>query len=312
MKKIALFGVCILSMLGMSVSAQNVVSSTTEKEDNNFAGFYDATRFQERKAIPFAYVRQSDVVWECAIWRVINFREKFNEFFYYPTKEQMDANDAQKRKNLVMTIMEAVERGDIQVYEDDNFSIPIDYAAMRAKGSSMRKDHITIYWKDPETGEETDEVMEEKDTNVAVPISEDEITQIKLKEYWYVNKQDARQNVRIVGLSLMYPKPLRSVGDDDEDGAAAVQLVEMGWVPMNDMRVREVLVKQNAYDEYNTAAERSYDDVFITRFFSSYVVRESNRFNRSISDYLTGEDALLASEEIESRIFNLEIDMWEY
>ena len=311
MKKIALLlGVSLLSMMALSVKAQNVVTAQQE-EDNNFANFYEATTNTGRKAVDFAFVREADVAWECVIWRIINFREKFNEFFYYPTKEQADANDAQGRKNLAMTILEAVERGDIQCYESEDFKIPIDYAAMRAKGASIRKDRITIYWTDPETGEETDEVQEEKDTNVAVEISEDNITQIKLKEYWYLNKQDARQNVRIIGLSLMYPKPLRTTADDDE-GEAAFQLVDMGWIPMNDPRVRNVLVKQRAYDDYNEVTERSYDDIFITRYFSSYVVRESNRYNRSISDYLTGEDALIASEEIENRIFNLEIDMWEY
>ncbi len=311
MKKIALcFGISLLSVMALSLQAQNVVTAPAE-EENNFANFYEATTNTGRKAVEYAFVREADVAWECVIWRIINFREKFNEFFYYPTKEQADANDAQGRKNLAMTIMEAVERGDIQVYESEDFKIPIDYAAMRAKGASTRRDRITLYWTDPETGEETDEVREERDTNIAVEISEDNITQIKLKEYWYLNRQDARQNVRIIGLSLMYPKPLRASADDDE-GEAAFQLVDMGWIPMNDPRVRNVLVKQRAYDDYNEVTERSYDDIFITRYFSSYVVRESNRYNRSISDYLTGEDALLASEEIENRIFNLEIDMWEY
>ena len=311
MKKIALcFGICVFLMIGLSLNAQNVVTAPAE-EENNFSTFYEATTNTGRKAIEYAFVREADVAWECVIWRVINFREKFNEFFYYPTKEQADANDAQGRKNLAMTILEAVEKGDIQCYESEDFKIPIDYAAMRAKGASTRRDKIDIYWKDPETGEETDEVMESRDTNIAVEISEDNITQIKLKEYWYLNKQDARQSVRIIGLSLMYPKPLRSSAEDDDE-ETAFQLVDMGWIPMNDPRVRSVLVKQRAYDDYNEVTERSYDDVFITRYFGSYVVRESNRYNRSISDYLTGEDALIASEEIENRIFNLEIDMWEY
>jgi len=310
MKKIALcFGICVFSMIGLSLNAQNVVTAPAE-EDNNFGNFYEVSTHTGRKAIEFAFVREADVAWECVIWRVINFREKFNEFFYYPTKEQADANDAQGRKNLAMTLMEAVERGDIQVYEGEDFKIPIDYAAMRAKGASTRRDRITTYWTDDE-GNETDEVKDEKDTIVPVEINEDDITQIKLKEYWYLNKQDARQNVRIIGLTLMYPKPLRTSADDEE-GEAAYQLVDMGWIPMNDPRVRNVLVKQRAYDDYNEVTERSYDDIFITRYFSSYVVRESNRYNRSISDYLTGEDALIASEEIENRIFNLEIDMWEY
>ena len=81
---------------------------------------------------------------------------------------------------------------------------------------------------------------------------------------------------------------------------------------MNDMRVRQVLVNANAYDENNDVAERSYDDIFIQRYFDSYITRESNTMNRSISDYLTGEDAILESQNIEEKIFNIESDMWEY
>ena len=68
----------------------------------------------------------------------------------------------------------------------------------------------------------------------------------------------------------------------------------------------------NVSDENNDVAERSYDDVFIQRYFDSYVTRESNKFNRTITDYLTGEDAMLESQLVEERIFDIESDMWEY
>jgi hypothetical protein len=78
------------------------------------------------------------------------------------------------------------------------------------------------------------------------------------------------------------------------------------------MRVRQVLVNANAFDENDDVAERSDDDVFIQRYFDSYVTRESNKFNRRIVDYLTGEDTMLESQLIEERIYDIENDMWEY
>ena len=66
------------------------------------------------------------------------------------------------------------------------------------------------------------------------------------------------------------------------------------------------------YDMYNNNAERSYDEVFISRYFDSFVTRETNVYNREIHDYLTGEDALLEAQTIEDRIFDIESDMWEY
>ena len=58
--------------------------------------------------------------------------------------------------------------------------------------------------------------------------------------------------------------------------------------------------------------ERSYDQIFITRYFDSFVTRETNVHNRAIHEYLTGEDSQLESQNIEERIFDIESDMWEY
>ena len=66
------------------------------------------------------------------------------------------------------------------------------------------------------------------------------------------------------------------------------------------------------YNPRNDVQQISYDDVFVKRLFTSYVLRTSNVYNRRIADYLTGLDALLESEAIEEEIFNREQDMWEY
>ena len=46
--------------------------------------------------------------------------------------------------------------------------------------------------------------------------------------------------------------------------------------------------------------------------FNSTIFKESNPYDRQISDYKTGLDALLESETIKNKIFNLELDLWEY
>jgi len=81
---------------------------------------------------------------------------------------------------------------------------------------------------------------------------------------------------------------------------------------MDDMRVRNALVKIYAYDENNSHSVRTYDDIFIERYFDSFVYREANTYNRTIASYLTGTDAILESQAIENKIFDIESDMWEY
>ena len=62
----------------------------------------------------------------------------------------------------------------------------------------------------------------------------------------------------------------------------------------------------------NDAARFTYDDIFHKRFFSSRIVKESNKYDRKISEYKEGIDALLEAEKIKEEIFNLEHDLWEY
>ena len=128
----------------------------------------------------------------------------------------------------------------------------------------------------------------------------------QLKEFWYIDKQDTRQKVRIVGMSFMYKKNVIKAGQEDTETDWTF------WIPMDFMTVRQVLVNANAYDENNDVAERSYDDIFVERYFDSYITRESNVHNREITKYLTGVDAIYESQMIEEKIFDIESDMWEY
>ena len=66
-------------------------------------------------------------------------------------------------------------------------------------------------------------------------------------------------------------------------------------------------------NQYNPALQMSFDDLFIKRFFDSYIVKEENVFNnRDVSAYLIGKEAMMESKRIENRIFNFEQDLWEY
>ena len=256
----------ILAVGTMQTNAQNIIDAEESHNDN----FYAKTLSKGKEAIPYQHLRESDVVWETCIWRTVDMREKFNQFFYFPTDPE---KDVQGRKNLANTIIQALEAGQFEVYEDDELKIPRDWEAVSQLLN--RTDAADIF-------------------------------AFKLKEFWYIDKQDTRQKVRIVGLALVYQQC-----KEREDGREC-NSIDMFWVPMNDMRVRNALVKVNAYDEHNTAAERSYDDIFIDRYFDSYITRESNRFNRKVESYLTGMDAIIESQEIETKLGDIESDMWEY
>lgn len=275
-----------------TASAQNLIDS----EEQNFTDFYSKTLNTGKRAMPYAYLRESDVVWKTYVWRTIDFREKFNQFFYYPTEE---TKNTQGRTNLVYTFLHALANGDIEVYEDEDLTIPKDYQKIWGEMNKEKTQAIYEY-------DEWDEIVGQHDTIIHEDFNPEDVLTAHIKECWYIDKQDTRQKVRIVALAL-YRNDCR-----ERNGERTCNMIPMFWAPMNDMRVRNALVKINAYDEHNDAAERTYDDIFIDRYFDSFVTRESNKYNRTIDSYLTGTDAIIESLRIEDQVFEIESDMWEY
>ncbi len=274
--------------------AQNIIES--DEGESNFNDFYKKDQVQGREAMPYAFLRESDVVWEHLVWRTIDFREKFNQFFYFPTDPD---NDNQGRVNLVNVIKKALENGEIVAYRTDDMKEELTFE--QAIGTLARVDSTWV----PEYDEYGDEIGGKWVEN-RQQFEPSEVYSVRIKEAWYIDKQDTRQKVRILSLGVVYNFCR------DRDGERNCYDVPLFWVPMNDMRVRNVLVKNLAYDERNSHAERSYDDIFIDRYFDSYCYRESNVMNREISAYLTGTDAIIESQRIEDEIWDIESDMWEY
>ena len=41
----------------------------------------------DRKPAPLPVVREADVIWSKTVWRIVDFREKANQHFYYPVAD---------------------------------------------------------------------------------------------------------------------------------------------------------------------------------------------------------------------------------
>lgn len=292
MKKL-LLSIFALASLSFGMQAQSIIDAEDGRNPNDF---YQKGIVVGKRAMPYPSLRESDVVWEMVVWRQIDLNENFNQFMYYPVEQ--GKND-QGRISLVNLIMNSASNGDFDVYEDDDMLVPQEWSKAMA---NLQGRQLKIRY-----GEE-DEFGDQEVFNDTIPEDFDPagVRLFKLKEYWYVDKQDTRQKVRITGLCFRFMKNILRSGESEE-------VTEWSfWVPVDDMRVRQAFVNANAYDENNDVAEKSYDDIFIQRYFDSYITRESNVHNRQITDYLTGEDAILESERIEDKIFDIENDMWEY
>ena len=288
MKKIEVILLGLFLFLSPSVFSQVV----DEPEDNS-DGFYEKESElieNGKKAFEFPYVREADVVWAHRVWRVIDFKEKINQVFFYPVTPD------QGRKNLFTILDEALTEGRIRGFETDMFAKEVNWEEMKA---SLAGSEIISRWDTDIDGNE----IETFDT-IQTSLSTEDITMLRIKEDWFIDKNRSVEDVRIIGFALIYMQ-------QKEEGTPPVQM-PLAWIRYNDPEVRELLANAEVYNMDNDRARRSYDDIFRKRLFSSYVIRESNDFNRRIEDYARGIDAIMESQRIEDYLFEMEADMWEY
>ncbi len=255
-------------------------------------GAFQRTDMVERKPMELPYVREADVMWSKRIWRVIDLREKLNQPLYYPTVD-MEGNS-----NLINTLLRGIKEEKITAYDastDDEFKVPMTFDQVKEAFGAVTSTQTT---RDIETGE-TIEV------SVEGQIRAQEIKQLMIKEEWFFDRQTSTMNVRIIGIC-----PIREYYRAEDINQENVQRSQVFWVYFPE--VRPVLAV-NAVKNESGSLSMSYDDLFMKRRFSSYIVQESNTYNnRRIDQYLTGIDMMLEAKKIEEKIFDYEQDLWEY
>ncbi len=245
----------------------------------------------DKSPVPYPHLREADVMWSKKYVRIIDLREKMNLPLYYPTEPIGD------RKSLIDIIMEAVRSGEVTVYEarlmDDEMNNPTTLGEIDAKlGASIDSTWVT----DPVTNQQILTVIENK-------ANTPEIKQYLMQEEWYFDKKHSVMKVRILGLC-----PIRFYFNIE---TGKPEKSKVFWVYFPDLR--NTLVRNEVYNKYNDAHRISYDDLFMQRRFSSFIISQSNVYdNRQIIQYETGRMALLEANIIKEWLMNVEHDLWEY
>ncbi|WP_430816993.1 gliding motility protein GldN [Carboxylicivirga sp. RSCT41] len=253
---------------------------------------YTKDHVPNRKPIPYAHVREADVLWAKKIWRVIDLREKLNLPMYYPTTKMDD------RYNLIDLLIYGIQYEGLTAYSattDDEFQVPLTLdQVMREMGAVSDTQMI----QNVETGLYEERVVEGE-------VSSTEIKQFMLKEIWFFDRKYSRMDVRIVGLC-----PIREYVQGDSEGSE-VRVSQTFWIYFPE--VRNLLARHEVFNPRNDAQRRTFDDIFIKRYFGSYIYKEANVYNnRRIEDYTAGMEAMMESERIKQSIFEKEHDMWEF
>ena len=283
------------SVLALSLSISVVYGQLTSGSSQNAIttprdNVFDEIHVEFKKPVPYPPLRQADVAYQWRIWQKIDFREKMNQPFYYPISDRVGW------KSFMNTILDALRAGDLTAYDDrvdDEFTTPLTWSDLefRLKGQVDSIDQFD------QSG-----VFLGKKISYPDEYQPGEVKSLKLKEVWYFDKQRSQMMVRILGLG-----PVREFIDSETSQKREETLF---WIYFPE--ARPILAKSMVFNRKNSGARLSYDDVFWKRLFDSYVFKEENVYDREISQYAIGMDALLESNRIKDEIFEMEQGMWEY
>ena len=193
-------------------------------------------------------------------------------------------------------VMDAVREGTITAYDpskDDQFLVPLTYQEIEKKFN--KTDTVPIV--DPNNPQHIlrYEVVKEDFRST-------DVQRVKLKEVWFFDKQRSQMDVRILGIC-----PVINLYDDNGNYFG---LEEMFWIYFPE--ARPVFAQSIVFNRNNGAEQRTYDELFWKRMFGSYVIKEENVYNRDITDYASGMDALLEAERIKTELFEYEHELWEF
>jgi gliding motility associated protien GldN len=280
----------ILSLL--VVSAFSAVPTASSAQDV-LDGIYRPEHTLERRVIPYAPLREADIMWMQRVWRRIDLREKINHAMYYPEKP------AQGRKSLFDVIKDAIlNDGTLTAYnpgalgDNDMFTQRMTTDEVRAL--LLRKD--TAYTEDLMTGEMIPQI-------VTIEVTTAQVRWYEIKEEWFFDRQRSVMDVRIIGIC-----PMKAVTDELTGEFRGLQRLFWIYYP----EARYVFVKSEVFNRGNDVERRTYEDIFWKRQFGSYIVKASNVYDRNISQYKSGLEALLEAEKIKTEITNMEHDLWSY
>jgi gliding motility associated protien GldN len=245
-------------------------------------GVFERKIYQEKQVIPYEHIREADVFWQKRIWRLIDVREKMNQAFKYPYHFP--------NETFFDMIHRAVLGGEVTAFEDEDYIKTLGIDKIKVIGAGV--DTVPVI--DPMTGEVTGYTPKVRELDY------NKINQFRLKEDWIFDEETSTMQVRILGIAPIL---------DMEVGGQVVK-VPMYWVYYPDMR--KIFARKEIFNPKNDAIRMTWEDIMEFRYFSSYIIKESNVYDRSISGYANGIDALLEGERVKTEIFNFEHDLWSY
>lgn len=245
--------------------------------------------------------RADDVVWSHIVYRIIDMRDKQNYQLYFPVR----AND--EYQSLFHLMLNAVCNG-VNFYKKDprelkpSFNETLEGSELeRAFAFDENRDNDLIH-VDSITQQRTLE-----NTQYVAYVK----NQLKflIQEIIFFDKHTSRMYSKIIAIA-----PLYALHPDNIDSKESMQYFRgsiLGWFAFDELRPE--LAKQNVIANGNESERLTYDEFFSERLYSSYLLGDSNMFNRMLLEYVVDPIKIRKEQNrIETEIMNVEQDLWEY
>ena len=263
--------------------------------------------------------RADDIVWSRIVYRVIDLRDKQNNQLYFPIKP----ND--KYKSLFRVILDASVSGGLKAYDKIDFDIQPKYDTPIPQ-DSMKNRFVTCDWNTANNTPRISSLIEKDALTNQNKISsynyEDYASkQMKfiIQEIIFFNKHYSRMFTKIIGISPVYVYNETNVTNlnmtgINKSGESVWNFLQSSvtcWYLFDELR--PYLAKQYMVPNGNDTERLTFDEFFSQKLYSSYLLGDSNMFNRMLLQAYNEPDQILKEQKrIETELLNVEQDIWEY
>lgn len=257
------------------------------------------------KPLVYGYVHDRDVLMGKTTWEIIDLDERINFPLYFPIDT---ANIGKERRSLFDVLIKGIKDGKItEVYSDSYFNTKKTLKDMSTSftyvdTTDAGKEEINTYPEDYNSGKR---VLDPQYINKK-ELGAIDISNYKIKGFWYFDKRQSELKYRLLGLCPMAPEA-KEIGNENQD------IIELFWVYFPS--VRGILHDAKAFNDRNSAMPIDFDHLLNSRRFSGVIYQEENVYgDRAIADYMkeNSQMQLLESERVKDKIRDFEQDMWNY
>lgn len=263
--------------------------------------------------------RADDIVWSRTVYRIIDLRDKPNNRLYFPVKPN------ERYKSLFRIILDATVEGKVKAYDKIDFDIQPNYETP-IPADSVKNRYATCDWNPSNNTPRISSIIEKdmltNQNKVSSYNYEDYASkQMKfiIQEVIFFNKHYSKMFSKIIGIAPIYVYNETNVTNANmtglkRTGESAWNFLQSSvtcWYLFDELR--PYLSKQYMVPNGNDSQRLTFDEFFAQKLYSSYILGDSNMFNRMLLQaYNQPEQILKEQKRIETELLNIEQDIWEY